>query len=258
MGDRAHAAIPAGIPAGFWTALSTPGLSVGVFHGFNPLFAAPGKRNLLVVTASLLAVAVAARYTIELLPVALAVVPALLTLLALLALLGAVSRTFTDPEPADPAPSLRSLLSSGAVTLVVSAGALALPVALLLSSVRSFAGLDLESGATVPFLLSSTTAFVAFLAVTYALPALLASALRTGRVRDAVEGVRNPATLLQPPYFLAWTIGFPLVVVAWGLALLALVSTEIGGLLAAVLAAYVLLVGVRVLGSGYESLPGTG
>lgn len=221
-----------------------------------PLLDPIGRSALLVATGSVLGVAIGVRYAVDLYPLALAVVPAGAALAAVLVLAGTVVSVLSGRERS--LPSLRGSAAAGARTLVLATTTLALPVALLLGSVTSFAELDpdLDPSAPVFFLLGSTSALVLFVAVCYALPVIVRVAVRTGSFRTAVDWARLKRVLGSIEYLQAWTIGFPLVVGAWGLATLALASESLGGLVAAVAGGYLLLAGTHVLAAGYESVPG--
>lgn len=221
-----------------------------------PLLDPTGRKALLVTTGAVLAIAIGVRNVVVLYPLVLAAVPAGVVLAAAIALSGAFSGVMRAPER--PIRSIRGSTADGAIALLLAATTLALPVALLLGSVLSFAELDpdLDPEAPLFFLVGSTSALVLFFAVCYALPAIVRSALRRGRLRDAVDRALLERVLGSLNYFTAWTIGFPLVVLAWGLVSLALATGNLGGLLAAVCGGYLLLAGAHVFGSGYDDVPG--
>lgn len=221
-----------------------------------PLVNGEGHRALLAGIASLLAMAIGFRYAVSLYPIVLALAPAALSLLASLVLAGTLSGVLSRPDA--PIPSLRRAATDGTIGLALAAATMALPVALLLGSVVSFSGLEsaLDSGAPVFSLLGSTSALLLFVAVSYALPAMVRGAVRTRRLRTATDRALLGQVLGSVLYLRAWTIGFPVLVLAWGLASVALTASTAVGVLAATGASYLLLVGVHVLGAGYDGVSG--
>lgn len=216
-----------------------------------PIRSRRGRRAVLVVAALVVAVAVGIRYAVAFSPTVVALVPAAVGAAAIVLLSGTLSRLLVDDDRSPPAVD-RSVIRIGARTVALSAAVLALPTTLLLSTVVAFvdAGAGSTDGVPTLFLVGSTGALFCFVAAGYVLPAAIAASTRTGRLRSALDRHLLVPVLSDTAYVAAWTIGFPLLVVAAAPASVTVRSNDVTGLLSAPLAAYLLLVGTRIVGTG--------
>lgn len=225
--------------------------------GFRYPFERGGGRSALAVTTgTVLLVAVAGRVATTLYPLSLALVPAAGAALGVLVLAGVLATVTTDP--ADGVGDVGVLTVRGIRASLVAATVLAIPTALLLSSVTGISGVDADgdAGTSVFLLVGSTASLVAALAASYALPALVVATTRSGSLAGAVDDAELRPVLRDGRYLVAWTIGLPLFGFGWGLAGIAVGTGGPGGLLAAALSGYGLLAGAYVVGRGHRLATG--
>lgn len=223
-----------------------------------------GRTMSLVIAAAVVAIAIGVRYAVVFVPSAVALVPATVAVLALVALLGtaslvlvSVSASASDTGERRSPPSLRATLRPGLGALALSIVVLVPPIALLISSVtQATAGRSAEGGPALFVLVSSTASIFFFAACAYVYPVAVAASTSAGRTRAAFETDAVRPVLTDPSYFLHWSIGFPLVVVAAWLAVTTVTSGGAVDLLAAVGAAYFLVAGARTVGAGYARASG--
>lgn len=220
-----------------------------------PLRTAEGRVAVLSSAGAFLAVAVGVRYAGAVAPSVVALLPASLAVVGLVVLFGTVACVLvTDVEGADAAPTPWRVVRAGARTLVLSSGVLAVPTGLLVATVAGLPGpAALEAGAGPVLLVSSTASLCFFLACAYALPAIVAASAAAGSYRAAVDATDLRTVLGDARYFLRWAVGGSCVGAAGWIASLTLRSASAPGLLAALVAASLLVVGARVVGEGYAA-----
>ena len=208
----------------------------------------------LAVAGIVVAVAIGYRYTVEFAPSIVALVPGTVTMVAIIALLGYLSQVLVDDGKSPPPFEIRPSFRAGLKSLGVATAYLAVPGAVIVTTVLSFieTGGDASNGAPAVFLVSSTAALFFVLASVYALPAALAATTRTGSVRAAFDQEQVFPALGELSYVTGLTTGFTL----FGIGLLPITITldsgNIAGLLAALFGAYLLLMGSRVIHTGYR------
>lgn len=207
---------------------------------------------------SIVAIAVGLRYAVALAPLAVALVPALVALLGVVALFGTTSFVLGSDEQR-PRPSVRAVIRSGCEALVVASALLVPSVALLAWSLMETPdGVALENGTGLFALVSSTALVFVFIACTYVYPVAVAASASTGRLRAAAEADALRPVLTDASYFLRWTVGFSLVVLATWFAVTTFRRGDAVGLVAAAAAAYLLVAGTRAVGLGYARAAGDG
>jgi hypothetical protein len=220
-----------------------------------PVATGAGRTGLVVVAGAVLAVALGVRDAVALLPAAAAVVPAAAAGVVLVLLAGYLAHVLVadGADPSPPGVGLRSVAGAGVRALALSVAVLLVPAVLLGATVLAFVEARATSGEVPPlFLVGSTAALVAFMAAAYGLPAAVAAVTRAGRLWAAVDADAVVPVLTDPAYVARWTVGFPLVVLAVGAGAVTVGSADVTGLLAALVAAYLLLAGVRAVGEGCD------
>ncbi|MFC6810489.1 DUF4013 domain-containing protein [Natrialbaceae archaeon GCM10025810] len=200
---------------------------------------------------SVVATAVGVRYAAVLAPSSLAVVPALIALLGVVALLGTATLVLV-PGARGSSASVRSALRFGLRSFAVSIGFLLPPIVLLALSVTAMTEGPAVGGSTrVLTLVPSTASILFFAACAYVYPIALAAVASAGRVRAAADADAIVPVATDPAYFLRWTVGFSLVVLATWLVVTTVSRGDAFGLLAAVAAAYLVVAGTRAVGVAY-------
>lgn len=217
-----------------------------------PVAARGGRDALAVCTGLVVAALLLVRVARALWPAWTALVPAALVAAPALLFAGYVGTVLRDGGNSDEPPRFRwsaGTLLGGLRLLVVAAGYLLPPVAVLLGTVFVL----LEGGVAVagsPLLaIAPTAALLVLVAFAYVLPAALATGLRGGvraaLSRDALGGLASGS------YFFAWAASVSVVVVAWGV-LGAAGPGSPAALLGAAAVAYGHLVAARILAEGLE------
>lgn len=218
-----------------------------------PLREGTGRTAALKTAGSIVAITLGLRYTVAFAPSSLALGPMAATGVALVLLTGFVSEVLVADDSEAQRRSLRATIRTGLVTLALTVGFLAIPMVVLVTTVTGFIGGESPPGSDEAplLLLGSMSSIVAFVALAYALPAAITAVARTGRLRAALDFETMLPALRDPIYFLRWTVGFTLLVLAVGCAAVTIRSTDVVGLLAALVAAYLLIAGMRAIGLGY-------
>ncbi|AHG02209.1 hypothetical protein HALLA_20120 (plasmid) [Halostagnicola larsenii XH-48] len=207
----------------------------------------------LTVAGIVVAVAVGYRYTAEFVPSIVAVVPGTVTMAGIVLLVGYLSQVLIDDSQSPPPIDVRSALGAGIKSLGIAIGYLVVPTVVMVTTVLSFVetGGDASNGVPAVFLISSTAALFFFLTSAYALPAALAAATTDG-VRAAIDREQVFPALGELSYATGLITGFTL----FGIGLIPITTTlgsgDIAGLLSALFGAYLLLVGSRVIHTGYR------
>ncbi|WP_306058110.1 DUF4013 domain-containing protein [Natronococcus wangiae] len=215
-----------------------------------------GRAALLRSGVSVVAIAVGLRYAAAFVPSTVALVPALVALTGVVVLLGTTAFVLGSDERR-PRPSARAVVRSGLGALALAA-ALLVPSTVLLarSLTETPEALALKNEAGLFSLVSSTALVFFFLACAYAYPVAVAASASTGRLQAAVEADALLPVLTDPTYFLRWTVGFSLVVLATWFAVTTVRRGDAPGLVAAAATAYLLVAGARAVGTGYARASG--
>ncbi|WP_460918642.1 hypothetical protein [Salinarchaeum chitinilyticum] len=131
------------------------------------------------------------------------------------------------------------------------------PVMLLVGTILSYGTGEAisNSGVATFFLLGSTTSIVTFLAVTYALPVVVARAV-DGGLRSISSGRPLRSILGEIAYLQGWAVGFSLATIGWWISVAGLASRTFVGLLSILFGTYCFVAGVRAVGMGYAAVPG--
>ncbi len=205
------------------------------------------------VAGIVVALAIGYRYTVEFLPSIVALVPATATVTVFAVLVGYLSRVLVDDDQAPPPLEVGSSLLSGFKSLGIAVAFLVIPVALMLTTVSSFAEAGADGGEIPPvFMISSTAMLFLFLASVYALPAAVAATTKTQTMRAAFDRKRVFPVLRELPYVTAWVTGFSLFVVGLVPVSITIGSADVAGLLASLFGAYLVLAGSRIIATGYR------
>lgn len=223
-----------------------------------PLREGTGRTAALKTAGSIVAITLGLRYTVAFAPSSLALGPMAATGIALVLLTGS-RRGPRHGRQRSGAAFASGDDPTGLVTLLLTIGFLALPMAVLVTTVTGFIGGESPPGSDEApiLLLGSMSGIVAFVALAYALPTAITVVTRTGRLRAAFDFETMLPTLRDPLYFLRWTVGFVLVVLAVGCAAVTMQSNDVVGLLAAFFAAYLSIAGMRAIDLGYTRATGT-
>lgn len=208
----------------------------------------------LAVAGIVVAVAIGYRYTAEFSPSIVALIPGAVTMAAIIALLGYLSEVLVDDDRSPPPFEITTSFRVGLKSLGVATAYLAVPGAVIVTTVLSFieTGGDASNGAPAIFLVSSTAALFFVLASVYALPAALAATTKTGSIRAAFDQEQVFPALGELSYVTGVTTGFTLFGIGFVPVTITLDSSDIAGLLAALFGAYLLLVGSRVIHTGHR------
>ncbi|MFC4437617.1 MULTISPECIES: DUF4013 domain-containing protein [Natrialbaceae] len=213
-----------------------------------------GRATLLRSGISVVAIAVGLRYAAALVPATLALVPATVALIGVVVFFGTTSFVLVSDERR-PRPSVRAVVRPGLGALALAVAVLVPSTALLARSLTETPE-ALENGAGLFSLVSSTALVFFFVACTYVYPVAVAASASTGRLRAAAEADTLLPVLTDPAYFLRWTVGFSLVVLATWFAVTAVRRGDALGLIAAAVAAYLHVAGARAVGIGYARASG--
>ncbi|WP_247000535.1 hypothetical protein [Halosolutus gelatinilyticus] len=210
-----------------------------------------GRTALLRSVVTVVAVAVGVRYAAALSPSSVALVPAAVALVGLVFLLGTTALVLV-PADRHSRPSARTLLRPGLGALALSIAVLAPSIVLLAWSLTAaLEGLLAGDDAALFSLVSSTAAVFFFLACAYVYPTAVATSAAAGRVRAAADADALLPAVTDPGYFLRWTVGFSLAVLATWLTIATIDRGDVLGVVAAAVAAYLLVAGARAVGVGY-------
>ncbi|WP_137290219.1 DUF4013 domain-containing protein [Natronorubrum halophilum] len=217
-----------------------------------------GRTALLRCGLGVVAIAVGLRYAVALAPLAVALVPAFVALLGAITLLGTTSFVLGSDERR-PRPSARAVIRSGCEALALATALLVPSIALLAwSLLETPERIALGNGTGLFALVSSTALVFVFIACAYVYPVAVAASVSTGRLRAAAEADALRPALTDATYFLRWTVGFSLVVLATWFAVTTFRRTDAVGLITAAAAAYLLVAGTRAVGLGYARAAGGG
>ena len=179
----------------------------------------------------------------------------LVPLVPLLPLLGILLRVLVRSAGGSDAPP--SVLDGPTTLLRRSLGATAIalvyvgpPLVFLVAMVEFVSGAGAVGGGSFPVLAAATVGGIAMLVVTYLLPVALASYATTGSLRAAFDRGRLRRGGRSGRYLLGWLTG--VVVLDAGLLLAAWLGggPTLRGVLGALVAAYSLVVGARLVGVG--------
>lgn len=213
-----------------------------------PLRSAETIRSIAIVTACVLAVAIAGRYAAALLP---AVAGGIVLLIVMSIILYMIGYLFAVGYKLNPQPGLEGVVPismTGRDAVVITVVVTAAPAGLLaLTALAAADGIPTGGGASVAFLLGSTTAIATMLATLYIIPVMIAVRLRGRSFRDALLLSESRDVLRTTDYLGSWAIGFAAVALAGWFGSITARSLGIVGVLSAVVAAYLLIVGVRSL-----------
>lgn len=209
--------------------------------------------------AGVVALAIGVRFVVAALPSPFALVPVALVFLLTTLGLGYLSIVLVDGGESPPRlESVRSLLRPGAVALALSVVYLLPPTVAQFVTVYGALGAGTDGGETYLFLLSSTVTLFTAMAFVYALPAAVAAATRTGRLRTGFDPGAVLPPLREGTYLFAWTVGLGLLGVGGFFAAATVGGGGLLGLLSAFPSAYCLLAGVRAIGTGYARATASG
>lgn len=215
-----------------------------------------GQSYFLGATGALLATAILVRLTLELYPLVVAIGPLIGAVVSASVATGICVEAFLRPN--GQLPQVRSLFRTGIFVVCIATALLLGPVLLLVWTILSYgAGESISnSGVATFFLLGSTTSIVTFLAVTYALPVVVARAVGDGGLRSITSGRPFRSILGEIAYLQGWAVGFSLATIGWWITIAGLASRTFVGLLSILFGTYCFLAGVRAVGMGYAAVPG--
>lgn len=208
------------------------------------------------VAGLVVAIAIGYRYTATFVPSIAALLPGAVTAIAAVALVGYLSQVLVDESDSPPSIDLGSSFRIGCKSIAITAAYLVVPVAVLVTTIGSFSQTGGDAGVPAFFLISSTAALFFFLSSAYALPAALAAATKTESLRAAFDRERVGPPLTDLSYVTGWITGFTLFGIGFVPVSVTLDSGTVAGLLAAVFGGYLLLVGSRVIHTGYRRATG--
>ncbi len=136
-------------------------------------------RSIAVVAACILAIAVAGRYAAVLLSAIGGGIVLLILISIILYMIGYLFVTGYDVAPQTGVERVVAAVKTGRDVVVIASVVAAAPIGLLaLTALAAADGIPTDSGATVAFLLGSTTAIATVLAVLYVIPVMIAVRLR--------------------------------------------------------------------------------
>ncbi|WP_248516029.1 hypothetical protein [Salinarchaeum laminariae] len=216
-----------------------------------PVLADEGRDRYLALTGLLLATAIALRVARTLFPNALVFVPLVIVAFTAVLAIGICVSAFLTP--ADRLPGVRSLTRLGTLAGTVAGLTLLVPFAFLFWTAVTYVdgGAAVDSGGAIFFLLGSTIALFGFLAATYVLPAVVAQAVESSRLRAATDRRAIVGSISEIPYLQGWSVAFALWMIGWWASIASLEAGSVNGLLATAVAGYCLLASVRAMGIGY-------
>jgi len=239
-----------------------------------PTRGSKSRDGVVALTVLALAVAVAARYALELYPAAASLGFVAAIVVAVVAWLGFLGRVLAStvgselatgdgvlvdvPGDAGELPSfggVRDLLAAGGRVAVASVPYLAAPFGLLYVTVLGLGGIapeSLQGGGGIALLAGGTVSFLLALAFVYVYPAALCELAATGSVRRALAPWVFRDVLAHAAYLYAWTAAFSIGILALAAYGSVLTSTGVFGLIAALAAGYASAVAARLAGMGYR------
>lgn len=207
------------------------------------------SKTILPVVGTILALSITLQYALALFPTILALVPLAIALGIGCLVSGLLTQILISPPKDILHCSFRSVAKQGVQSGIITLGLLVIPSALLISVVLLPADGMSDTGGLL-FVISSTAAVLLFLAAAYLLPITVVLVSQQG-----IAGVASDSSAIiimsrELDYLTAWVVGFS--VVGIGLAPLAYSVTagDIFGVLAAVMASYLLIFGVLIISSG--------
>ena len=182
-----------------------------------------------------------------------------LAALPVVGLLGYLVRAYAATLDGEDAPpdygAATALVRTGNRALVVSVTYLLVPVTVVLVTVvgaMEASGESVDAGRTLLIVASSTLTLVLVLAFVYAYPAALGAVARGESLRRALDVRRHGSVLGDGSYFTAWAFALLFALAGWLLALGALTSTSVFGVLSVFLAFYAFLAATRLVATGYR------
>ncbi len=203
-------------------------------------------RSIAIVAACVLAIAIGGRYAAVLLPAVGGGIVLLIVMSIILYMIGYVFAIGYELAPQTGLDGVVTVLKTGRDTVVITVVVAAAPIGLLaLTAVAAADGIPTGGGASVAFLLGSTTAIATVLAAMYVIPVMIAVRLRGRSFRHALVLSESRNVLRTTGYLGSWAIGFAAVALAGWFGSITARSPGVVGVLSAVVAAYLLLVAVR-------------